>query len=144
MNLSQKAFFSYSIRDAEKARAFYQDVLGIHARVISMCGDLKGLELTFADDMKVILYEKEDHVPATFTVLNFEVSDIDRIVDELTGKGILFENYESTDEKGISRDEGPQIAWFKDPDGNFISVLQEERLLKYEGEFLGEAPPSPS
>lgn len=144
MNLATKAFFSYSIRDADKALAFYQGVLGVHAKIISMCGDFKGLELTFADDMKVLLYEKEDHVPATFTVLNFEVNDIDQSVEELTKKGILFENYENTDEKGISREDGPQIAWFKDPDGNFLSVLQEERLLKYEGEYMGDAPQSPS
>ncbi len=144
MNLANKAFFSYSIRDAEKACTFYKDVLGIHAKVISMCEDFKGVELTFADDMKVMLYEKKDHVPATFTVLNFEVNNIDQTVDELTEKGIRFESYESTDEKGISRDEGPQIAWFKDPDGNFLSVLQEERLLKYEGEYQGDAPQSPS
>ena len=73
----------------------------------------------------ILVYPKPDHVPATFTILNFPVADIDAAVDQLAARGITFERYASTDAKGVMRDQGPPIAWFKDPAGNILSVLQE-------------------
>ncbi len=143
-NLDSKPFFSYSITDAERAKAFYENVLGLTSRIIPMCPGTNILELTLAGDMRVMLYEKKDHVPATFTVLNFEVPDIERYVTELSEEGVKFEHYDESDELGIMRNDGPLISWFRDPDGNFISIIQEQRMEKYSGDFLGEAPPSPS
>ena len=80
---------------------------------------------------RVFLYPKEDHVPATFTVLNFPVDDIDKAVEQLARSGVSFEKYPDTDEKGINRGEGPDIAWFKDPAGNFLSVLKSDQLMHY-------------
>ena len=102
------------------AKEFYGGTLGV--KVAEQPEGGLALELTNAG--RVFLYPKDDHVPATFTVLNFEVDDVDRAVDDLTKKGVSFEQYPGTDEKGISRGEGPTIAWFKDPAGNFLSVLK--------------------
>ncbi|MES2994949.1 MAG: VOC family protein [Patescibacteria group bacterium] len=121
------AFSGFSVRDIEEARAFYGDTLGLDAAITP-----EGLSITFGNGVSVFLYPKPDHVPATFTVLNFPVEDIDAAVDMLTEKGIRFEHYEGeiqTDEKGIARPGaegmGPAIAWFKDPSGNILSVLEE-------------------
>lgn len=86
------------------------------------------LELHLEGNNPIIVYPKPDHVPATFTVLNFPVVDIEVAVDALSKKGIVFERYDglNTDEKGISHNEGPLIAWFKDPAGNILSVIQDE------------------
>ena len=119
------AFSGYSVNDLEKAAEFYGQTLGLNAENGPM-----GLKLTFKSGAEVFLYAKEDHVPATFTVLNFPVDDIDKAVDDLTAKGVKFERYESAhqDEKGIARGiehkMGPDIAWFKDPAGNVLSVLK--------------------
>ena len=134
-----KIFPSYSIRDAARAKKFYEDVLGLHVRKIPM-GECSFLELDLGDS-KALLYEKPDHVPATFTVLNFQVKDISAVVRELAGKGVKFERYEGTDQLGITHNEGPLIAWFKDPDGNFLSIMQDEATKQ---EYAGEAPMSPS
>lgn len=134
-----KIFPSFSIRDAVRAKKFYEDVLGLHAKQIPM-GDCSFLELDLGDS-KALLYEKPDHVPATFTVLNFQVKDISSAVRELAGHGVEFERYEGTDQLGITHNEGPLIAWFKDPDGNFLSIMQEDTVR---AEYSGEAPPSPS
>ncbi len=141
------AFPSYSIRSFEKARQFYQDILGLKTKEIPM-GECKFLELELPD-MRVLLYEKKDHTPATFTVLNFEVNDVESVVRELTKKGVKFERYEGTDELGVTHNEGPAIAWFKDPDGNFLSIIQKEEAEKNvasgsKAELTGEAPQSPS
>ena len=118
-----KAFSSFSVDDLQKAKSFYGELLQIHVADNPM-----GLiELHFGEDHKTLIYPKSDHQPATFTVLNFPVENIDETVDELTGKGIVFEQYEylHTDEKGISRNpEGPKVAWFKDPAGNILSVIE--------------------
>ncbi len=143
-NLGSHAFFSFSITDAERSKAFYENVLGLSGRIIPMCPGTNMLELTLAGDMRVMLYEKPDHVPATFTVLNFEVPNIDQYVKELTDEGVKFEHYDGSDELGIMRNDGPLISWFRDPDGNFISILQEERAEKYSREYQGDAPQSPS
>jgi catechol 2,3-dioxygenase-like lactoylglutathione lyase family enzyme len=130
---SQEAFFtgtfsSFSVDDIEVAREFYANTLGVDV------GDNEegGLELNFPDGTSVFVYPKENHEPATFTVLNFLVDNIDEAVDDLADRGITFESYEGdmeTDEKGIFRgadeDNGPNIAWFRDPAGNFLSVIEE-------------------
>lgn len=123
-----KTFSSFSTNDLEKAKKFYSDVLGLD--VVEM-KDMGLLQLRLAGGGSVMIYPKENHTPATFTVLNFPVSDIDKAVDELTGKGVQFERYEGfeQDEKGIARggeDRGPSIAWFKDPAGNILAVLEEK------------------
>lgn len=140
-----KVFTSYSIKDADRAKKFYEDVLGLKVKKTPM-GGCSFLELDLGET-KVMLYEKPDHEPATYTVLNFQVRDISDTVRELSSKGAKFEQYEDTDKEGISHNEGPLIAWFKDPDGNFLSVIQEDEIRKdFSGskEYAGEAPQSPS
>jgi catechol 2,3-dioxygenase-like lactoylglutathione lyase family enzyme len=121
-----KAFNSFSVNDLEKARKFYNETLGLEVTDAEM-GTL-GLHLM--DGTTVFVYPKPDHEPASFTILNFEVDDVDQAVDELTKLGVVFEQYDmgnlQTDKKGIGRSdgEGPNIAWFKDPAGNILSVLE--------------------
>jgi len=120
-----KTFSSFSVNDLEKAKEFYSNVLGVEATV----NEMGILDLKLAGGNAVIIYPKENHEPATFTVLNFAVEDLDKAVDELTAAGVKFEQYDfgemKTDEKGIMRGNGhgPDIAWFKDPAGNILSVL---------------------
>lgn len=121
---STKIFSSFSVKDLDETREFYSNVLGITVKDSSM----GPLELHVAGNQPVIVYPKPNHEPATFTVLNFVVDNIDEAVDALMGKGVTFEQYSEfhTDAKGISRDEnGPAIAWFKDPAGNILSVLED-------------------
>jgi catechol 2,3-dioxygenase-like lactoylglutathione lyase family enzyme len=118
-----KPFSSFSVNDLQKAKKFYSETLGLDVSENAM-----GLELRMGDGGKVFVYPKPDHNPATFTVLNFPVEDVERAVDELTGLGVHFEHYDrpnlKTDKKGIARGGGgPEIAWFKDPAGNILSVL---------------------
>ncbi|WP_426671834.1 VOC family protein [Mucilaginibacter sp. McL0603] len=127
---SAKAFSSFSVNDLEKAKEFYQTRLGINVNQIEM-GDGYGLlELDVTGGTKVMIYPKPNHTPATFTVLNFPVDDLEKTVDELTAKGVKFEHYDmediKTNEKGIvyGNGQGPDIAWFTDPAGNIISVLK--------------------
>jgi predicted enzyme related to lactoylglutathione lyase len=126
MFATTKAFSGFAVDDTEKAREFYGETLGLEVSDVSEGHGL--LALHIAGDQNVLVYPKPDHTPATFTVLNFPVDDIDEAVDELTARGVGFERYEGfeLDEKGISRGEGPYIAWFKDPAGNVLSVLQEK------------------
>lgn len=131
-----KAFASFSVNDSEKAKAFYGKTLGLDVRELPGMDGL--LQLRLAGGGKVMIYPKADHAPASFTVLNFPVDDVDKAVDGLKDLGVRFESYAQeeikTDAKGISRDEGMAIAWFKDPAGNILSVLsgkateQEEEL----------------
>jgi len=121
-----KAFSGFSVNDMQKAKDFYQDVLGLEVSENQM----GFLTLHISGGGKIIIYPKPNHVPATFTILNFPVSDVEKAVDELISKGITFEQYGApmkTDEKGILRGDGrgPDIAWFKDPAGNILSVLRE-------------------
>ena len=108
----------------QKAKDFYSRTLELEV------GDLDGLlELRIAGGAKILIYPKPNHTPATFTILNFPVDDIEKAVDALTARGVRFERYEGelkTDKKGIFRGEGPNIAWFKDPAGNILSVLEEK------------------
>ncbi|HEX6674362.1 MAG TPA: VOC family protein [Actinomycetes bacterium] len=117
-----KAFSGFSADDIPKAKQFYGETLGL--RVSEENGLLR---LHIAGDRDTIVYPKPDHTPATFTILNFPVDDVDRAVDELVARGVTFERYEGSpqDEKGIMRGQGPAIAWFKDPAGNILSVIQE-------------------
>lgn len=120
-----KAFSSFAVKDISKAKDFYQNILGLTVKENTM----GILELEISGSSNLIIYPKPDHQPAVFTVLNFPVKDIEQVVDDLIEKGITFEQYDQeylkTDEKGISRSEqGPNIAWFKDPDGNILSVLE--------------------
>jgi catechol 2,3-dioxygenase-like lactoylglutathione lyase family enzyme len=117
-----KAFSGFAVDDLERARQFYGDTLGIRT------SEEHGLlTLHLAGGRDTLVYPKSDHTPATYTILNFPVDDIDKAVDELTARGVRFERYEGAeqDEKGISRGGGPYIAWFTDPAGNILAVLQE-------------------
>jgi catechol 2,3-dioxygenase-like lactoylglutathione lyase family enzyme len=118
-----KAFSGFAVPDTDKAREFYGETLGLKT---SMEGDL--LILHLAGDRDVMVYPKPDFTPATYTILNFPVDDVEAAVDELTARGVEFERYEGfeQDEKGIFRGEGPLIAWFKDPAGNILAVLKPD------------------
>ncbi|MEP1085907.1 VOC family protein [Algoriphagus sp.] len=122
---NSKAFSSFSVDDISKAKSFYQKILGLAVEEDEM--GILNLHLTGGGE--VIIYPKTNFVAASFTVLNFPVADIDEAVEYLIRKGVTFEQYSgeiTTDEKGICRDSrGPQIAWFKDPAGNILSVLEE-------------------
>jgi catechol 2,3-dioxygenase-like lactoylglutathione lyase family enzyme len=116
-----KAFSGFAVDDIPAARKFYEETLGL--KVTEEHGMLT---LHIAGDRDILVYPKTDHTPATYTILNFPVDDIDKAVDELTGRGVRFERYDQVpaDEKGIFRGGGPLIAWFTDPAGNVLSVLQ--------------------
>jgi predicted enzyme related to lactoylglutathione lyase len=116
-----KAFSGFSVDDVGKAKQFYGGTLGI-----KVSEDHGMLTLHLAGDRDTLVYPKADHTPASFTILNFPVDDIEKVVDELTARGVEFEKYEWVDAKGINRQGGPLIAWFKDPAGNTLSVLQED------------------
>jgi predicted enzyme related to lactoylglutathione lyase len=120
-----QAFSGFSVDDVERAKEFYGEKLGLE-----ITEEGPGIVLHLAGGNNVLAYGKPDHQPATFTILNFEVSDIEAAVDELTERGVEFERYEGTeletDEKGIFRGGGPLIAWFKDPAGNVLSVIKTD------------------
>jgi len=121
---TEDAFSSFSVNDIPKAKTFYKETLGLE-----VSEKPEGLEVQEPGGGSLFIYAKPDHTPASFTVLNFVVKDIDAAVDDLTKQGVRFEKYEGdikTDEKGIHRNGGPTIAWFKDPAGNILSVLQNE------------------
>jgi predicted enzyme related to lactoylglutathione lyase len=126
MFANTKAYSGFAVDDLAKAREFYGETLGLRTSVISEEGGVMSLDL--AGDRGTLVYQKPDFTPATYTILNFPVDDIDKAVDELAARGVRFERYDrfEQDEKGISRGEGPYIAWFKDPAGNVLSVLQEQ------------------
>jgi catechol 2,3-dioxygenase-like lactoylglutathione lyase family enzyme len=121
-----KAFSGFSVNDIQKAKDFYGRTLGLQ---VSESHGLLTLQL--AGGNKVLIYPKVNHAPATFTVLNFPVENVDESVDELAKRGVRFEVYDEsdikTDEKGIMRGNGPTIAWLKDPAGNVLSVIEETR-----------------
>lgn len=112
-------FSGFSVDDVAAAKRFYGETLGIE-----VTDEGPGIVLHLAGRNNVFAYGKDDHQPATFTILNFEVDDVDKAVDDLTAAGVTMEHYEGmTDEKGVMRDQGPTIAWFKDPAGNVLSVI---------------------
>jgi catechol 2,3-dioxygenase-like lactoylglutathione lyase family enzyme len=119
-----KAFSGFSVDDIPRAKEFYAATLGLE-----VTEENGMLTLHLAGDRPTLVYPKPDHTPASFTILNFPVEDIEAAVDELTKRGVSFERYEGTDletdERGIFRGGGPPIAWFKDPAGNVLSVIQD-------------------
>lgn len=118
-----KAYSGFSVDDIPRAKQFYAETLGLE---VSEANGMLTLHLPGTNG--VLVYPKGDaHTPASFTVLNFPVDDIDAAVDELTGRGVSFERYDGmeSDAKGVHRNDGPPIAWFTDPAGNVLSVLQE-------------------
>lgn len=119
-----QAFGSYSVNDIAAAEKFYSEKLGLKVSRQNMEGqDLLGIH--FENGTEIMIYAKPDHKPATFTVLNFPVSDVTKTVKELKEKGIRFEHYEGNDEDEIKRQESMEVAWFKDPAGNFLSVVTD-------------------
>ncbi len=125
---NSKAFSSFAVRDLEAARKFYSQTLGVD---VSDLPGMKGvMQLRLGGGLNVFVYPKPDHTPATFTVLNFPVENVERTVDSLVERGVRFEIYKEgpvkTDAKGIaSGGGGPRMAWFKDPSGNILSVLEQ-------------------
>lgn len=122
----KQIFSSFSAEDTDEAYFFYKNVLGLEVEK----GEMSVLTITINEGMKIIIYPKQDHVPATFTVLNIPVTDIDDAVEELAKKGVSFLQYDmpyiKTDEKGIARSEhGPTLAWFTDPSKNILALIQE-------------------
>ncbi len=117
-----KAFSGFAAPDIEKAKAFYGEALGL-----DVSEENGMLNLHLAGGRDVLIYPKPDHAPANYTILNFPVTDVEKAVDELVARGVTFERYEGmeADERGIFRGGGPLIAWFTDPAGNILSVIQE-------------------
>lgn len=127
-----KAFSGFSVNDLGKAKEFYGQTLGLEVSE-GMHGILT---LHISGGATIVVYPKATHTPATFTILNFPVDDVEKAVDELGRRGVRFEHYEGamkTDEKGIFRGGGPKIAWFKDPAGNILSVLEQRETLERSG-----------
>jgi catechol 2,3-dioxygenase-like lactoylglutathione lyase family enzyme len=123
MLANAKAFSGFAVPDLQEARGFYEGTLGLN-----VSEDNGLLFLHLAGDRDTLVYPKPDHVPATYTILNFSVANIDEVVDDLTARGVRFERYEEfeQDERGIAKPNGgPRIAWFTDPAGNVLSVLEE-------------------
>jgi catechol 2,3-dioxygenase-like lactoylglutathione lyase family enzyme len=118
------AFSGFAAPDIAAAQQFYGETLGL--RVTERNGMLTLHLAADSGDRDTLIYPKPDHVPATYTILNFPVKDIDAAVDELVSRGVTFEHYEGLDERGINRHGGPLIAWFTDPAGNILSVLQQD------------------
>jgi predicted enzyme related to lactoylglutathione lyase len=117
-------FSGFAVDDMEAARHFYGETLGLNVSD----GPMGVLSLDLAGGRSVMVYPKPDFTPATYTILNFAVDDVDAAVDDLTSRGVEMERYDGfdQDEKGIARGEGPDIAWFKDPAGNILSVLRPD------------------
>ena len=125
MLADSKAYSGFAVDDLGAAQQFYGETLGLNTEVLDETNGLLSLHLAGGRD--TLVYQKPDFTPATYTILNFEVGDIDEAVDGLTAKGVRFERYEGfdQDDKGIARGNGPNIAWFKDPAGNILSVLEQ-------------------
>jgi catechol 2,3-dioxygenase-like lactoylglutathione lyase family enzyme len=125
MLADSKAFSGFAVPDIEEARGFYGDTLGLKVELMDGPGLLT---LHLAGDRPTLIYPKPDFQPATYTILNFPGDDIDATVEELSARGVKFEQYDDfgQDDKGVARGEGPPIAWFKDPAGNILSVLEQD------------------
>jgi catechol 2,3-dioxygenase-like lactoylglutathione lyase family enzyme len=121
-----KAFSGFSVDDLQKAKTFYRETLGL--KVID--NPMRLIELVTDGNNNIVVYPKPNHTPATFTIFNFVVDNIDEAVDALHLKGVIFEQYGApikTNEKGICRNQnGPNIAWFKDPAGNILSIIEQK------------------
>ena len=120
-----KAFSGFSVDDVQRAKEFYTETLGL-----TVSEENGMLEIRLGSGANVLAYPKDNHEPATFTILNFPVADVEAAVEALKAKGVEFESYDlpgfKTDDRNIFRDAGPDIAWFRDPAGNILSVLQED------------------
>jgi catechol 2,3-dioxygenase-like lactoylglutathione lyase family enzyme len=125
MLAQSKAFSGFAVDDLEKARDFYGETLGLEVELID---DPGLLNIKLAGGRDILAYPKGDFEPATYTILNFPVDDVEAAVDDLAAAGVAFERYDGMeqDEKGIARGPGPEIAWFKDPAGNILAVLESE------------------
>jgi catechol 2,3-dioxygenase-like lactoylglutathione lyase family enzyme len=125
MFTADKAFSGFSVNDIPKAKEFYGRTLGM-----KVSEDHDMLHLQIGGGAEVLVYPKPNHTPATFTILNILVADVDEAVDELEKRGVRFERYDQpglkTDSRGVMRGQGPTIAWFKDPAGNILSVIEAE------------------
>jgi catechol 2,3-dioxygenase-like lactoylglutathione lyase family enzyme len=119
-----RAFSGFSVDDVDAARTFYGETLGMTVAE----NDMGFLELQLENGARILAYSKPNHEPASFTILNFEVDDVEAAVDDLNARGVVTKIYDDdelqTDEKGIARGQGPDIAWFRDPAGNVLSVLR--------------------
>ena len=124
MLADSKAYSGFAVPDLAKAREFYADTLGLRVSGDEQDG---ALTLHLAGGRDVLVYIKPDHAPATYTILNFPVDDVEGTVDALTARGVRFEQYDGIeqDDKGINRGEGPLIAWFRDPAGNILSIIEQ-------------------
>ena len=122
-----KAYSGFAVDDLQKARDFYSGTLGIETSVLDEENGL--LTLHLAGGRETLVYVKPDFTPATYTILNFPVGDVEAAVDELSSHGVSFERYEAfeQDEKGIAHGPGPEVAWFKDPAGNILAVHSEQQ-----------------
>ena len=123
-----KAFSGFSVDDIDAAKTFYKEVLGLQVETNEDMGGMLTIRIN-GNSNNILVYPKPNHQPATYTILNFPVNDVEATVKELTARGVKFEIYDSeylkTDEHGISKGNGgPTIAWFKDPAGNFISLIE--------------------
>jgi predicted enzyme related to lactoylglutathione lyase len=120
-----KAYSGFAVDDLGRAREFYGETLGIKTEILDEENGLMTLHL--AGDRPTLVYQKPDHEPAGYTILNFPVADVDKAVDELAARGVSFERYNAfdQDEKGIAHGPGPVVAWFKDPAGNVLAVHEE-------------------
>jgi predicted enzyme related to lactoylglutathione lyase len=125
MLTESKAYNGFAVDDIGRAREFYGETLGLMTEMLDETNGLLSLHLAGGRD--TLVYQKPDFEPATYTILNFQVDDIDQAVDGLAARGVAFERYEGfeQDDKGIARGNGPDIAWFKDPAGNILSVLKQ-------------------
>ena len=125
MLAQSKAFSGFAVDDLEQAREFYGETLGLEVEAID---DPGLLNIKLAGGRDILVYPKADFEPATYTILNFPVDDVEAAVDGLAARGVSFERYDGMeqDEKGIARGPGPEIAWFKDPAGNILAVLESE------------------
>jgi catechol 2,3-dioxygenase-like lactoylglutathione lyase family enzyme len=125
MLTDSRAYSGFAVDDLAKAREFYGETLGLRTEVLDESNGLLSIHLAGGRD--TLVYVKPDFEPATYTILNFPVDDVDEAVDALAARGVAFERYEGfeQDDKGIARGNGPDIAWFKDPAGNILSVLKE-------------------
>ena len=120
-----KAYSGFAVDDLEQAKKFYGETLGLRITILDEDAGLMQLEL--AGDRNTLVYEQEGSTPASYTILNFPVDDVEAAVDELAARGVSFERYDGfdQDERGIARGSGPDIAWFKDPAGNVLAVHKD-------------------
>jgi catechol 2,3-dioxygenase-like lactoylglutathione lyase family enzyme len=125
MLAQSKAFSGFAVDDLEKARDFYGETLALEVELVE---EPALLNIHLAGGRDILVYPKADFEPATYTILNFPVDDVEAAVDDLASRGVAFERYDGMeqDEKGIARGPGPEIAWFKDPAGNILAVLESE------------------